>query len=158
MGKVLIEKYRGFDIEFDTNYERFQCIATDESVKESTSFTAVKKFIDDYKKANQEFKPFFVDENPESRFGNGKNIKIIGVRKDGRFISQDTDGKKGQVSDYNENDYMLYDPSNEQGMAELKRLKEKEDTQRIENNEMRKQIISSLKIVTLKDYKKTLEG
>lgn len=29
MSKILIETYRGFDIEFDTNCEKFQCVCTD---------------------------------------------------------------------------------------------------------------------------------
>ena len=51
--KVAIENYRGFDIEFDTDHEKFQCIITDGEEKESRSFTAVKKFIDEYRKDNQ---------------------------------------------------------------------------------------------------------
>jgi len=38
MSKILIENYRGFDIEFDTQYEKFQCIITEENTKESNSF------------------------------------------------------------------------------------------------------------------------
>jgi hypothetical protein len=45
MSKILIETYRGFDIEFDTNCEKFQCICTEDNAKESTSFTAVKSLL-----------------------------------------------------------------------------------------------------------------
>ena len=80
MSKILIETYRGFDIEFDTNCEKFQCICTEDNAKESTSFTAVKKFIDDYKKINQDFKPFLVESIPDSY--KTEKLKVIGVRKD----------------------------------------------------------------------------
>ena len=55
MSKILIDNYRGFDIEFETINEKFQCIITDELVKESISFSAIKKFVDEYKKINQDY-------------------------------------------------------------------------------------------------------
>lgn len=155
MSKILIETYRGFDIEFDTNYEKFQCICTEENVKESTSFTAVKKYVDDYKKTNQEFKPFWVEPTPE-RYKTEK-LKVIGVRKDGRFVAENPKGDKIQILDYELNDYMILKPENEMAMNKLSELKVKEEQQRFENNEMRKLIISEINIVTLKDYKKLLQ-
>ena len=155
MSKILIETYRGFDIEFDTNCEKFQCICTEENAKESTSFTAVKKFVDDYKKTNQDFKPFWVEPTPES-YKRGK-LKVIGVRKDGRFVAEDSKGNKGKISDYDLNDYMLLKSENEMTMNKLSELKTKEEQQRVENNEARKLIISEINIVTLKDYKKQLQ-
>ena len=56
MSRILIENYRGFDIEFDTNIEEFTCICSKENIKESSSFPAVKKLVDEYKKENSEFK------------------------------------------------------------------------------------------------------
>lgn len=157
MSNILIENYRGFDIEFNTSSEKFQCICSEENTKESISFTAIKKFVDEYKKVNQDFKPFWVEPSPTNfRFGKGK-IKIIGVRKDGRFIYEDSNGNKNQLSDYNLPDYILSKPENENGIKLLNELKIKEDKQRIENNETHKQIISTLNIVSLKDYKKTLQ-
>ena len=155
MSKILIETYRGFDIEFDTNCEKFQCICTEENVKESTSFAAVKKYVDDYKKANQDFKPFWIESVPE-RYKMGK-LKVIGVRKDGRFVAENSKGDKIQISDYDLNDYMLLKPENEMAMNKLSELKAKEEQQRLENNETRKLIISEINIVTLKDYKKQLQ-
>jgi hypothetical protein len=155
MSKILIETYRGFDIEFDTNCEKFQCICTEESAKESTSFTAVKKFVDDYKKTNQDFKPFWVEPIPE-RYKNSK-LKVIGVRKDGRFVAENSKGEKFQISDYDLNDYMLLKPENEIAINKLSELKVKEEQQRLENNETRKLIISEINIVTLKEYKKSLQ-
>ena len=155
MSKILIETYRGFDIEFDTNCEKFQCICTEENVKESTSFAAVKKYVDDYKNANQDFKPFWIEPVPE-RYKKGK-LKVIGVRKDGRFVAENSKGDKIQMSDYDLDDYMLLQPENEMAMNKLSELKAKEEQQRLENNETRKLIISEINIVTLKDYKKQLQ-
>jgi len=155
MSEILIETYRGFDIEFDTNFEKFKCICTEENAKESTSFTAVKKFVDDYKKTNQDFKPFWVEAIPE-RYKSGK-LKVIGVRKDGRFVAENSKGDKIQISDYDLNDYMLLKPENEMAMNKLSELKAKEEQQRVENNETRKLIISEINIVTLEDYKKQLQ-
>ena len=155
MSKILIETYRGFDIEFDTNCEKFQCICTEENVKESTSFAAVKKYVDDYKKANQDFKPFWIEPVPE-RYKMGE-LKVIRVRKDGRFVAENSKGDKIQISNYDLNDYMLLQPENEMAMNKLFELKAKEEQQRLENNETRKLIISEINIVTLKDYKKQLQ-
>jgi len=155
MSKILIENYRGFDIEFDSDYEKFQCECEDGNAKESQSFSAVKKYIDDFKKNNQDFKPFFVERNPNSHFG-GKSFKIIGVRKDGRFVSEDNDGVKGQISDYDLKDFMIVKPENGVGISKLKELNERAEKLRLGINEERKQIISELNIVTLKEYKASL--
>ena len=155
MSKILIETYRGFDIEFDTNCEKFQCVCTEENVKESTSFAAVKKYVDDYKKANQDFKPFWIEPAPESY--KRCKFKVIGIRKDGRFVAENSQGEKIQISDYDINDYMLLKQENEIAMNKLSELKAKEEQQRVENNETRKLIISEINIVTLKDYKKQLQ-
>lgn len=101
--KILIENYRGFNIEFDVNYEKFQCETEDGHSKESQSFSAVKKFIDDFKKANQEFKEFWVEKNPEGFYG--KTLKIIGFRKDGRFVGENEKGDKEQISDHSLKDF-----------------------------------------------------
>ena len=155
MSKILIENYRGFDIEFDTQHEKFQCICTEENAKESTSFTAVKKFVDDYKKTNHDFKPFWVEPTPD-RYKSRK-LKVIGVRKDGRFVAENSNGDKFQISDYALNDYMLLKSENEMAMNKLSELKAKAEQQRVENNETRKLIISEINIITLKDYKKQLQ-
>jgi len=155
MSKILIEKYRGFDIEFDTNCEKFKCICTEENAKESTSFTAVKKFVDEYKKTNQDFKPFRIEPTPDG-YKNSK-LKVIGMRKDGRFVAENSKGEKNQISDYDLDRYMIFKPENEMAINKLSELKAKEEQQRLENNETRKLIISEINIVTLKEYKKLLQ-
>ena len=156
MSKILIQNYRGFDIEFDSNYEKFQCEVEDGKAKESPSFSAMKKFIDDFKKTNQDFKPFWVEKNPES-YLSGKTMKVIGIRKDGRFVAEDEKGNKEQLSDHNLKDYMLKKSENEEGIQKLQELRNKEQQQSFENAQAKKSIIASLKIVTLEDYKKSLE-
>lgn len=154
--KTIIENYRGFEIYFDTDYEVFQCICTEEDNKESKSFSAVKKFIDDYKKDNHGFSPFLVDPNPDRNysFSEKKQIRIIGVRKDGRFVAKKEDGSKIQVSDYDLNDYIIYKAENEPFFEELNDLSDLVEKQRLENNARKKEILSKMNIVTLKDYKK----
>ena len=157
MSRILIDNYRGFDIEFETINEKFQCIITDELVKESISFAAVKKFIDEYKKTNQDFKPFYVESTPSSyNYKDPKKIKIIGIRKDGRFVAEDLNGNKFQVSDYDIKDYMLYVPENEKALNQLSELKQKERNQYDEIQRERILILSTVKITTLADLKKTL--
>ena len=157
MSKILIDNYRGFDIEFETINEKFQCIITDELVKESISFAAVKKFIDEYKKTNQDFKPFYVESTPSNyTYKDHKKIKIIGVRKDGRFIAEDLNGNNIQISDYYMKDYMLYVPENEKALNKLSELKQKERNLYAEIQMERALILSTVKITTLEDFKKTL--
>jgi hypothetical protein len=154
MSKIAIDNYRGFDIEFDTDYEQFQCIITDNLSKESHSYSAVKKFIDDYKKENQDFKPFYVIGVPES-YRSGERIKVIGIRKDNRFIAE-ISGKKSQISEYNEKDYMLDKESNKDIIRELDELGVEREKLRKSMSEKSKQLISKLDIKTLKEYKQSL--
>jgi hypothetical protein len=100
--KVLIEKYRGFDIHFEVNDELFS-VETDSYGKGSKSFAAVKSGIDEYLKNNLEFKPF-----KAIRKAGGQLITIIGIRKDGRFNYEDSKGNKKQLSEYDEMDYVIY--------------------------------------------------
>lgn len=149
--QIDIQKYRGIDIWFNITGETFQCDIDDErSVKKS--FAQIKKFIDEYSKDNQVFKSFEVEANPTSSYG-GKNGKIVGIRKDGRFIIETKDGKKEQVSDYYVEDFIVLLPENDVPRKELSELKELIEKQRRENNAKRKEIEAKFKIVTLKDVK-----
>jgi hypothetical protein len=154
MSKILIETYRGFDIEFDTNFEKFQCVATDEKTKESVSFTAVKKFIDDHLKENQNFKSFCIESIPN--FYGRDPLNVVGLRKDGRFVAENEKGEKVQIPEYNEKEYMLVVEENKHPLLLLKELKEKLEKQRIESDLKRKEIVSMMKIITLKEYKEKL--
>ena len=130
-------------------------MCTEEDTKESNSFAAVKKFIDDYKKSNQDFKPFWIEPIPDDGWTR-KTLKVIGIRKDGRFVAENEKGEKEQVSDSDLSHYMLLKDENLMYSEELKVQKEKQEAQRLENNQIIKDIIAKMNIVNLKDYKKEL--
>lgn len=152
-----IENYRGIEIWFDTDNESFQCDIDDErSIKKS--YNAIKKFIDEYLKENQVFKVIHIEPNPQGRGWSKENvIKVIGVRKDGRFIGEDKDGNKKQISDYDLSEYMIKNVKNANLITELKELNSERERLRISHNQQEKEIISRMTIVTLKDYKKSLQ-
>lgn len=156
MKKILIENYRGFDIEFDVNSEKFQCVCTEENTKESTSFASVKKFIDEYRKTNQDFTPFWVQPNPLSPFSKDKNLKVIGIRKDGKYVAEDDKGNKEQIVNHNLSGYILLNHENDIYFNKLKEHDAKVEEEQNKNREIRNAIISQINIVTLKDYKKSL--
>lgn len=105
--KVKVQDYRGSVIEFDTDREIFSCFLDDYG-KESKSFTAVKKGIDDFLKDNNTFNPFLIINKPD-HYRQGI-LKVIGIRKDGRFISENEIGQKVQVSESDEKSYIIYNP------------------------------------------------
>lgn len=151
--KVLIEKYREFDIEFDTEYEVFTCIATEEDAKQSKSFKAVKKFIDEYVRKNHKFEPFRVINNPDRNWGRYKYLTIIGVRKDGRFTAMTPKGEKIQLSDYEAKDYILESEVDPALLDELYALRKEEKKMREKFSEEEGKIICKIKQVTLKSLK-----
>jgi len=155
MERILIKTYRGFDIEFDNNYERFECVITEDVRKASTSFAAVKAFIDDYKKANQDFEPFFVFGMP-SFYSTYKSLKVIGIRKDGAFVAETSEGKKVQISEYDQERYMLEDKHNEPILKDILALEAELELTKSRLNREMKQLNASLKIQTLKQFKTNL--
>lgn len=95
---VLIENYRGHDIYFDSDNERFSFHFDTGSWNQKQTFSACKKSIDDYVKENEKFEPFIV----ERLRGRLEQIKIVGIRKDRRFCFDNGGNVKGQVSNYDE--------------------------------------------------------
>ena len=157
--KITIENYRGFDIEFDTDCEKFQCIVTEDNTKESKSFSAVKKFVDDYKKDNQNFKPFYVVSNPQNRMYRKKErLKIIGVRKDGRFMAETKSGDKKQISDYDLKDYILEVETNERYFTLLEQFDAEQKEFLKEYKENVEKVYNNMQLVTLEKHKQTLIG
>lgn len=152
--KVLIENYRGWDIRFDTSDESFysENAPEDKSVKK-VSFASAKKYIDDYIKENQAFKPVRVVLEPGA-YGGNKSITLIGIRKDGLFVYEDSLGKKLTLSEYHEGRYIQENPHNDPIF------------ERIENLEKERGIISEkikeeenkLVRVTVKEIKKRILG
>lgn len=111
--KVKIENYRGWDISFDTKRETFYSESEVwDRAETKKSFASAKKFIDDFIKENMDFKHVWV-EKPATMFSDAKKIKLIGIRKDGRFMYEDAKGEKQQMSDYSEKDFILCNPANE---------------------------------------------
>ena len=157
--KVAITCHRGIDIEFDIDSEQFACIITDGIEKASGSFTVVKKFIDEYKKNNQTFKPFYIELSPFSfSVSRHKTLKVIGLRKDRRFITETDDGVKGQLSDFDGREYILTKQIND---APRKELQEKKDaTLKLYNKNKYEEtkIKEKFVIVTLTEFKETLEA
>ena len=148
--KVLIENYRGWEILFDTQKESFYCHSEQyDTDKNKQSYSSVKNFIDDFIKENQVFKPV-VCELKHGGYGSGDMIKLIGIRKDGRFIYEGAKGEKKQLPAYHEGDYILYNPENETYKISAAKIYEKIEALRLERNEILKQI----KGVELVDYKK----
>lgn len=145
---MLIETYRGYEINFEPDKDAFYCVVEgDQWTKKS--YTLIKTAIDNFIK-EQPFEPFNVVLKPNEYRYSGKKtrLKIIGIRKDGRFIS-DNKGKKEQVSEYDENDYILDIPENEVHFATIAILG-------AEIDELKKKITiaeESIKTPSLKDLK-----
>lgn len=146
--KVEIEVYRGWSISFDTEKETFYCHSEqwdkDENKK---SFASIKKWIDDFIKDNEVFNPIWVEAKPRTYVE--KKIKLIGIRKDRRFIYENEKGEKKQLPDYNEKDYILYDKENEKYKIEASKIDEQIELLRLQKNT----ILEQIKGVELVDYK-----
>lgn len=156
MSNVTIENYRGIEIWFNTSTESFQCDIDDErSIKKS--YLQIKKFIDEWKKDTANFKSFNVEANPLSMYG-GKYGRIIGIRKDSRFILETKEGKKEQVADYNMKDFILVVPENKEPREELEAHEKEVNEYRIASDKKRKEIVAKFKITTLKDIKTQYTG
>lgn len=148
---VTIETYRGFEIIFNTESERFSFSIDEGSWMEKQSYAACKKNIDDYLKANMDFKPFFA-----RNINGGNTIEIVGIRKDGRFIKKCKDGKLEQLSDYYIKDYILLEEKNEINFATIASLELQIEEIEKKIKEQRSIIISTS--VTLEEKKKQLLG
>lgn len=121
--RVLIEEYRGFDIYFDKRTEEFKAISNEDDIqKNKKSLTLAKKSIDDYIKENLDFKPVIV-QSVGSVFSSQKEIELIGIRKDGRFVFRNKKGEPEQLYEYSERDYFLKNEANNQIFGEIELLK-----------------------------------
>lgn len=153
--KVLIETYRGWEISFDTEKEEFYCLSNEyDNDKTKKSYASAKKYIDDYIKDNQEFKPVRFMQYYRNFYSNDKYITLVGIRKDGAFIQENENGEKSQLSKYNESDYFMVNSANNPILEELSKLDEQEKAITEKQKELRNQLIK----FTVKDYRKQLEG
>ena len=120
--RVFIENYRGWDIYFDTEQEDFYTVSNQyDDQKTKKSYATTKKFIDEYIKENQSFKPIKVMKM-KTMYSEEKNITLIGMRKDRAFMYEDEKGNKGQLSKYDEKDFFIIDERNVVHFEELERL------------------------------------
>ena len=114
MSKVKLITYRGWDISFDLNNDRFYVASGEYDQQEDRgSIKAAKKWIDDFIKANSEFKPFEILKFESYASSPTKSVMVIGRRKDGRFLIKEGDKDPEQLSSYNESNYILPAPENE---------------------------------------------
>lgn len=154
--KIEIETYLGWDITFDTDKDTFTAYSNrDDAAKERMSLTAVKKDIDDFIKSNQEFKPFFAEYLPKS-FGykSQKVIKVIGIRKDGRFVIINHKGEKEQLSIHDESNLIALNPQNQPIWKELEKLNEQQSWLSSRISETEKKITGTPISEIRKQYKK----
>lgn len=129
--KTKITDYRGFEIYFDTEIEKFY-VFSDSLDNESTipDFSSAKKYIDDYIKTNQNFKYFYLERLDDNQYRE-KKIRILGIRKDNNFVYEDKKGNKRQLSKYDERDYFVIDDRNKPILEEIKKLRD--DIHKISN-------------------------
>lgn len=152
--KTEVDNYRGWEITFDTDKESFTAYSnTHDSEVEKPSYASIKKYIDDFLKDNQNFKPFMVEYDPTGYSSREKSVKVIGLRKDNAFVGEDENGKKFQIGKYEEDSYILAVPENVAVVAEYKRLLDEADKYR---DLAKKYIEKNLKRKTLLEIKKEL--
>jgi hypothetical protein len=132
--KIKIENYRGWDISFDTSKETFYVESDGHDRGEiKKSFALAKHYVDDFIKDNLKFKPVWVEKMEHHSFLYGltsqqemiSKIKLIGIRKDKRFIYEGKDGKKEQLSEDSEKSYILSNEANDVHYAELKECRKR---------------------------------
>lgn len=116
----------------------FTAILSSTIASKQKSFSAVKKFIDDFIKDNETFRPVVCQYLPDTH-NRGKCITIIGVRKDGRFII-DKDWAKEQLSTYDEKNLIVYDKNNDIHWQKSAQLQSEIERLRIEQKEVEKKI------------------
>lgn len=145
--KTIIETYRGFEITFDTDKERFTFCLDDLQYDEKQSYAACKSTIYKYIKENKSFKPFTAMYIPN----HGISIlieTITGITKSKRFVYKN-DEKNIQISQYNESEWYLFDPLAESIMKEVGDIQIEIDKLRAKQGLLKKQ----MKLTPIKDVK-----
>jgi hypothetical protein len=121
--KVEIENYRGWDISFDTDKETFYAVSSEfDTDRSKQSYASIKKSIDDYIKANVEFKPFKV---LLSRYGTRAIYNVVGIRKDKQFIIKKGE-KTEQLSKHDEEFLHVCTDADENKLKEIEILREEQ--------------------------------
>lgn len=111
--RIKIENYRGWNISFDTEAESFFAQSDEYDMRQSKkSFASAKKYVDDFIKENVHFEPVWVERLGSAHKSSGR-VKLIGLRKDRRFIYEDSVGNKQQMSEFEERNYIICNEANE---------------------------------------------
>lgn len=155
--KVTIEVYRKFNIQFDTEIEKFIAVHNlENSEKELSSkyFGALKKNIDEFIKSNFKFKPFEICSHPKEHFSKRfDGWTVVGIRKDKRLILESPEGEKSQISDYQLSDYVVFTEDNIKHLEQLKSLKEQRKIAEKDFKMLEDEIVEEMKLIDLKTYR-----
>lgn len=119
--RTLIETYRDWDIYFDPANESFTTVSDvfDEQ-KTKPSFSNLKKWIDEYIKSNLKFEPVWIEKKEYNGINNsGNKLKLVGIRKDGRFTYENSKGDISQLSEYDEKYYIVSNSNNDDIRSQL---------------------------------------
>lgn len=150
MAKIEIENYRGWDISFDTDNEEFFGYSNKyDQGKERKTLSSVRKYIDEFIKDNQHFVPVWVERIPVGWSGPTKKIKLLGIRKDGKFVFENQKGEKEQLSTSDEKYYVVYNPENEKYWLKIKEIEEEETILK----QQKKEVEAKITGVTLDEIK-----
>lgn len=154
--KTEVDIYRGYEIRFDTSNETFEC-DIDDSRSVKRSYAAIKGFIDEFIKENNEFKPFKIIPNPMEWHYNAQSAVVVGIRKDKAYQIELADGTKKKLSTYDENKFWLSTPT---VIAELEKVKPVlDEIERLEGLvkaqiSIRENMYKAINATTVKDFKK----
>lgn len=157
MSKISIDFYRGWEIFFDTDEEKFLAMSEDYNRQETRgSFAAAKKWVDDFLKENEKFVPF--DVHTWSGGRRGPTLKVIGLRKDGRPATEDADGNKGQIGSYHySGEYILLNPANAPVFAEIEAYDAETERIEQEREKGREPLIAKVVVMTMDDHLKSMK-
>ena len=114
--RTIIENYRGVEIFFDTDNERFSFSFDDARWNEKQSYSAAKKKIDDFIKETHAFTPFKAISRGDN---NLVVVDVVSVRKDGDYMIKDEKGNISKLGQYYEQEYVMYSPSDDKIFAEI---------------------------------------
>ena len=143
---IKIETYRGFDILFEPQSERFTFALDEGSWTTKQSYSACKKNIDDFIKNNNNFKPFYAIKKDAIR-----KVFVTGIRKDNKFVFDD-----GILSDWDEKYYILHEESFDNLIDEYNKLYEEFEKIKEEYYSKVNELKSKITGKTLVEYKKEL--
>lgn len=148
----VIRQYRGWDIYFDSE-DNFYCLQVgfQNSPAKNKSIAVVKRYIDEFIAHNSSFEPFWVERKGNEWVPENK-IKIIGLRKDNKFLYEGSNGRKQQVSGDYEQNYILIDEKNKPIWDEADLIKK--EISKLE--EKRIKVLDKISGTTLAEFKKNL--